>query len=108
MTDDTGLCSDGDDEIPGLKKIEDSLSRNSGDLASPDDKHVDLFSEVHLNELRKLEKQLDSLEKEKLQLTQNLRDNQNMVEKSQGELQVRFESVIFSMEENSSYVYLFV
>jgi protein bicaudal D len=89
MTDEPTLGSDGEDDIPGLKRIEASLGgNNASELASPDDKQVDLFSEVHLNELRKLEKQLEQLEKEKLTLTQNLRDNQAMVEKSQGELQV--------------------
>ncbi|XP_022902550.1 protein bicaudal D [Onthophagus taurus] len=83
-----GLGSDGEDDIPGLKRIEASLSDGSGqDLASPDGKQVDLFSEVHLNELRKLEKQLEQLEKEKIGLTQNLRDSQANVERSQGELQ---------------------
>ncbi|VEN44218.1 unnamed protein product [Callosobruchus maculatus] len=81
------LGSDCEDDIPGLKHIEASL-QNSGELASPDGKQVDLFSEVHLNELKKLEKQLEMLEKEKLSLTQSLRENQSMVEKSQGELQV--------------------
>ncbi|CAH0550520.1 unnamed protein product [Brassicogethes aeneus] len=87
IADETTLGSDCEDDLPGLKRIEDSLG-NAAELTSPDDKHVDLFSEVHLNELKKLEKQLESLEKEKVSLSQNLRDNQNMVEKSQGELQV--------------------
>lgn len=87
IADDANLGSDCDDDLPGLKRIEDSLSK-AAELSSPDDKHVDLFSEVHLNELKKLEKQLELLEKEKSTLTQNLRDNQNLVEKSQGELQV--------------------
>lgn len=59
----------------------------NSELASPDEKQVDLFSEVHLNELRKLEKQLEQLEKEKHGLTQNLRDSQATVERSQTELQ---------------------
>ncbi|KAJ8934475.1 hypothetical protein NQ314_013350 [Rhamnusium bicolor] len=90
ITEETNLGSDCEDDIPGgLKHIEASLSSgNASELASPDGKQVDLFSEVHLNELRKLEKQLESLEKEKISLTQNLRENQSMVEKSQGELQV--------------------
>lgn len=75
--------------ILGLKRIEASLSGSSGsELASPEGKQVDLFSEVHLNELRKLEKQLEMLEKEKSALTQNLRENQATVERSQSELQV--------------------
>lgn len=48
---------------------------------------VDLFSEIHLNELKKLEKQLEMAETEKATLTQNLKDSQSAVEKSQTELQ---------------------
>ncbi|XP_050294504.1 protein bicaudal D [Anthonomus grandis grandis] len=87
ITEETVLGSDGEEE--GLKHIEASLSSGTGsELTSPDDKHVDLFSEVHLNELKKLEKQLELIEKEKLSLNQTLRENQSLVEKSQGELQV--------------------
>lgn len=85
------LNSDCDEDIPGLKRIEASLNNEKSNMdlcESPDDKQVDLFSEVHLNQLKKLEKQLEQLEKEKTTLTQNLRDSQSMVEKSQGELQV--------------------
>lgn len=89
MTQDQTICSDGEDDIPGLKRIEASLTDGAvPELTSPDNKHVDLFSEVHLNELRKLEKQLEQLEKEKISLTQNLRDSQSLVERSQSELQV--------------------
>lgn len=88
ITEEGNIGSDCEDDIPGLKHIEASLrSSNASDLSSGD-KKVDLFSEVHLNELRKLEKQLELLEKEKSNLTQSLRDNQSLVEKSQGELQV--------------------
>ncbi|CAG9765592.1 unnamed protein product [Ceutorhynchus assimilis] len=87
ITEETVLGSDGEEE--GLKHIEASLSSGTGsELTSPDDKHVDLFSEVHMNELKKLEKQLEVLEKEKINLNQGLRENQSLVEKSQGELQV--------------------
>lgn len=48
---------------------------------------VDLFSEIHLNELKKLEKQLEIAETEKAMLTQNLKESQYAVEKSQAELQ---------------------
>lgn len=83
-----GNGSDCEDDIPGLKHIEASLRSSNSTEFTSDDKKVDLFSEVHLNELRKLEKQLELLEKEKINLTQSLRDNQMLVEKSQGELQV--------------------
>ncbi|CAG9857533.1 unnamed protein product [Phyllotreta striolata] len=85
MSSDDAIGSDCEDDLPGLKHIEATIC---GEAQSPDGKQVDLFSEVHLNELRKLEKQLEQLEKDKSTLTQNLRDNQGSVEKSQGELQV--------------------
>ncbi|XP_028138413.2 protein bicaudal D [Diabrotica virgifera virgifera] len=79
------VSSDCEDDLPGLKHLEATIC---SEVQSPDGKQVDLFSEVHLNELRKLEKQLEALEKDKISLTQSLRENQGMVEKSQGELQV--------------------
>ncbi|XP_044734868.1 protein bicaudal D isoform X2 [Chrysoperla carnea] len=86
MTDDTQIGSDGEDELPALKRIEADL-KSGGDDSSPDPKQVDLFSEIHLNELKKLEKQLELAETEKNLLTQNLRDSQLQVEKNQNELQ---------------------
>lgn len=88
ITEEGTIGSDCEDDIPGLKHIEASLRSPNASELSTDDKKVDLFSEVHLNELRKLEKQLELLEKEKIHLSQSLRDNQSLVEKSQGELQV--------------------
>lgn len=88
MADDQNMGSDGEDDLPGLKRLEaDIKSSPAQDLNSPDDKQLDLFSEIHLNQLRKLEKQLEQAEKEKLLLTQNLRDSQSQIERSQGELQ---------------------
>lgn len=66
-----------------LKRIETDLA----DLKSPDGTKVDLFSEIHLNELKKLEKQLEQLESEKSSLTTNLRDAQQNLDKSQNDLQ---------------------
>nr|CAD7593231.1 unnamed protein product [Timema genevievae] len=87
--DDQAMGSDGEDDLPVLKRIEADLkSGSSGDISSPDGKQVDLFSEIHLNELKKLEKQLEQAENDKLLLTQNLRDSQSSVERSQSELQV--------------------
>lgn len=42
-----------------LKRIEEDLKDT--ELTSPDGKQVDLFSEIHLNELKKLEKQLEQV-----------------------------------------------
>lgn len=84
IAEDQAIGSD-DDELPVLKRIEADLK--SSDLASPDGKQVDLFSEIHLNELKKLEKQLEQVEGEKMMLTQTLRDSQSVAEHSQAELQ---------------------
>lgn len=67
-----------------LKRLEADLSN---ELKSPDGTKVDLFSEIHLNELKKYEKQLETLEGEKVNLTANLRDAQQNLDKSQNDLQ---------------------
>lgn len=85
MSDDqSNLGSDVEDD---MKRIETTLNERQTETNDDPNKHVDLFSEVHLNELRKLEKQLEQLEKEKVTLQQNLRDNQCLIERSHGELQ---------------------
>lgn len=76
--------SDMEDDIPTLKRLEADLSN---ELKSPDGTKVDLFSEIHLNELKKYEKQLEQLESEKANLTTNLRDAQQNLDKSQNDLQ---------------------
>lgn len=76
--------SDLEDDLPTLKRLEADLSN---ELKSPDGTKVDLFSEIHLNELKKYEKQLELLEGEKTNLTTNLRDAQQNLDKSQNDLQ---------------------
>jgi protein bicaudal D len=62
ITDDQAIGSDGEDDLPVLKCIEADLkSGTNADINSPDGKQVDLFSEIHLNELKKLEKQLEQV-----------------------------------------------
>jgi protein bicaudal D len=62
ITDDQAIGSDGEDDLPVLKRIEADLkSGSNADISSPDGKQVDLFSEIHLNELKKLEKQLEQV-----------------------------------------------
>lgn len=67
--------------------MEATLEAETADLKSPDGTKGDLFSEIHLNELKKLEKQLETMETEKLCLTANLRDAQQNLDKSQNDLQ---------------------
>lgn len=76
--------SDMEDDNPTLKRFEADLSN---ELKSPDGTKVDLFSEIHLNELKKYEKQLELLEGEKANLTTNLREAQQNLDKSQNDLQ---------------------
>ena len=86
IADDQTICSDGEDDSPALRRIEADLKTQEPGTSAAS-KQVDLFSEIHLNELKKLEKQLELAETEKALLTQNLRESQYAVEKSQGELQ---------------------
>lgn len=82
--DEGGEGDDLEHDIPVLKRLEADLSN---ELKSPDCAKVDLFSEIHLNELKKYEKQLELLENEKASLTTNLRDAQQNLDKSQNDLQ---------------------
>ncbi|XP_037708709.1 protein bicaudal D [Drosophila subpulchrella] len=84
MEDNASNNSDGEEENLALKRLEADLST---ELKSPDGTKCDLFSEIHLNELKKLEKQLESMESEKTHLTANLREAQTSLDKSQNELQ---------------------
>ncbi|CRL03756.1 CLUMA_CG016414, isoform A [Clunio marinus] len=76
--------SDLEEDFSTLKRLEADLGN---DLKSPDGAKVDLFSEIHLNELKMYEKQLETLESEKANLTSNLRDAQQNLDKSQNDLQ---------------------
>lgn len=79
--------SDAEEDLPALKRLEADLSAAGGELKSPDGTRVDLFAEIHLNELKRLEKQLEVMEKEKVSLTANLRDAQQTLDRSQNDLQ---------------------
>lgn len=81
--DDNVSGSDLEDDIPTLKRLDDL----SSELKTPDGTKVDLFSEIHLNELKKYEKQLELLEGEKSNLTTNLREAQQNLDKSQNDFQ---------------------
>ena len=70
--------SNGEKYYSALKYIELDLA----DLKLLGGTKVDLFSEDYLNELKKLEKQLELLENEKISLTTNLRAAQQNLNKS--------------------------
>lgn len=74
--------SDGEDDTPVLRRLESELMSAGGGV----EMGGDLFSEIHLNELRKLEKKLEEADHEKTQLTTNLKESQEGLEKARGEL----------------------
>uniref|UniRef100_A0A6A7FXM7 Protein bicaudal D-like n=3 Tax=Hirondellea gigas TaxID=1518452 RepID=A0A6A7FXM7_9CRUS len=77
-----------DDETPGaLRRLETELMQQHPQLGSgPASAGGDLFSEIHLNELKKLEKKLEEAEHEKGSIGSNLRDSQESLEKARIDL----------------------
>ncbi|KAK7080422.1 Microtubule-associated protein Bicaudal-D [Halocaridina rubra] len=76
--------SDGEDDTPVLRRLESELMSSAG--TGGEALGGDLFSEIHLNELRKLEKKLEEVESEKSSLTANLKESQEALEKARGEV----------------------
>lgn len=77
--------SDGDGEDNAdLRRFEDSLTNHMD--TSSNHRPVDLFSEIHLNEMKQLEKQLEQAEGDKQLLTTSLKQSQSAAEKHQAEL----------------------
>jgi len=76
----SSMGSEGDEESPVFKKV--------GEGGEPDEDQAeeeavpagDLFSEIHLGQLKKLEKQLDSSEVEKQHLSTNMKDIQTRLD----------------------------
>lgn len=89
----SGLCEDSnkleeeeEDGTPILKRLEADFMKNQrsfDDLSGSSKSGAvgDLFSEVHLNEIRKLEKQLEQAENEKSQLSKHLKASQEQLER---------------------------
>ncbi|BES91394.1 Microtubule-associated protein Bicaudal-D [Nesidiocoris tenuis] len=102
MGEEGALASDDDDLT--LKRFEADLQ--NPEIVSPETKQVDLFSEIHLNELKKLEKQLEQVENEKVGLAQTLREAQTSAERFQSDLQVHKGRIIKLMSNMDSLHYL--
>ncbi|KAK4289392.1 hypothetical protein Pmani_037636 [Petrolisthes manimaculis] len=85
---DFGESSDGEDDTPALRRLESELMAGGsvGTGGAAGEIGGDLFSEIHLNELRKLEKKVEEADHEKTQLTTNLKESQEGLEKTRGEL----------------------
>ena len=78
------MGSDGDEDAPVFKKVseESKEAEEAEDESAPAE---DLFSEIHLGQLKKLEKQLESSETEKMSLSLNVREIQDNLETARKE-----------------------
>ncbi|VVC24161.1 Hypothetical protein CINCED_3A006057 [Cinara cedri] len=85
MGGDQNIGSDDEDDLPPvLRKFENDIGST---MELPECGKHDLFSEIHLNELKKLEKQLEQVENEKSLLTQNLKESQSASDKCKSDLE---------------------
>ena len=79
------MGSEGDEDAPVFKKV----SEDSKEVVEEEDDSPpaeDLFSEIHLGQLKKLEKQLESSETEKMSLSLNVREIQDSLETARKEI----------------------
>ena len=79
----SSMGSEGDEEAPVFKKKGEEGEEEDGDGVPEDSAPAeDLFSEIHLGQLKKLEKQLESSESEKQNLSVNAKEMQTTLEKA--------------------------
>ena len=76
----SSMGSEGDEESPVFKKVGESEEQEGGEEQEEAAPAGDLFSEIHLGQLKKLEKQLDSSEVEKQHLSTNMKDIQSRLD----------------------------
>uniref|UniRef100_T1IM96 Protein bicaudal D n=1 Tax=Strigamia maritima TaxID=126957 RepID=T1IM96_STRMM len=87
-----GILDDveGDEDAPVLKKIEqDFMKANTGTdgALSPNQTGVgDLYSELHMTEIKKLEQQVEKLETDKTILTNHLKEMQDLANRRQNDV----------------------
>ena len=86
------------DENNTLKQIE-SEFLNSDGFVQPPSLEGSLFSEVHINEIKKFERLLEESDSQKHQLMQRLNETQNLLEKTQTELNAQTSKVDKIFEE---------
>lgn len=82
----SSLGSDGDEEAPVFKKMTEDGSKEEEEDGEESAPAEDLFSEIHLGQLKKLERQLESIETEKQGLSSSVREVQDSLEHSKKEL----------------------
>lgn len=74
------------DENNALRKFENEFFNSESYITQPPSLEGSLFSEVHINEIKKFERMLEESDNQKHQLTQRLNETQNLLEKSREEL----------------------
>lgn len=79
----SSMGSDGDEEAPVFKKIAEDIQDNEDEESAPAE---DLFSEIHLGQLKKLEKQLECSETEKQSLSTNVKEVQETLDSAKKEV----------------------
>lgn len=82
----SSIGSEGDEESPVFKKVEEGECGEGVEGGDGEDNvppAEDLFSEIHLGQLKKLEKQLESTETEKSSLSANVKDLQSNLDLAQ-------------------------
>jgi len=83
----SSLGSDNDEEAPVFKKLNEAGEKEDteaeGEESAPAE---DLFSEIHLGQLKKLERQLENVESEKAGLSTSVREVQDHLDSSRKEL----------------------
>lgn len=77
---------EGEDDSPTLKRLEADFIKSPTSESMLPNQSGDLFSELHLTELKKLEKQLEQTENEKSMLSKHLKESQDMADKYQNEI----------------------
>ena len=80
----SSMGSDADEDAPVFKKVSEEVKapQEEEDESGPAE---DLFSEIHLGQLKKLEKQLENSETEKMSLSLNVREIQDNLEAARRE-----------------------
>ncbi|GFR23645.1 protein bicaudal D, partial [Trichonephila clavata] len=87
LNQDDGDRSEDDENDTTLPSMSFSSVSEEDNVAKPQSSTVgDLFSELHLSEIHKLEKQLEATENEKAKLSNRLQESQQQLEKTKAEL----------------------
>lgn len=87
------------DDNSALKKLENEFINSESYINQPPSLEGSLFSEVHINEIKKFERMLEESDNQKHQLTQRLNETQNQLEKTREELKLQTDKIEKIFEE---------